>query len=338
MPSVFSLPEREIRSLLDRAEIGSGHARNLLEKDIWVVETLRLLFGSSFGGDLVFKGGTSLVKAWGALRRFSEDIDITYDIRAFAPDLVGNAGDEALPPTRSQENRWTKAIRRRLDSWVGESARPAVEEALPRSVWNARVRVEKDRLFVDYESLYGGHRFVRNWVMVDFGARATGEPHAVRPVVCDAAAFVPGVSFPEARPAAMLAERTFWEKATSMHVYCHREKGRGDRLSRHWHDAVLLDAAGVAESALADRELARAVARHKAIFFREKDTAGEWIDYLASVSGALRLVPTGAALESLADDHRRMVDSGILLGEEIPFEELMDRCADLEERANRAAR
>lgn len=116
------------------------------------------------------------------------------------------------------------------------------------------------------------------------------------------------------------------------------EKGRGDRLSRHWHDAVLLDAAGVAERAFADRALAQAVARHKAIFFREKDTAGQWVDYLASVSGALRLVPTGAALESLADDHRRMVDSGILLGAEMPFEDLMERCADLEERANRAAR
>lgn len=332
----LSLQER--RDAINAAsELGARRAK-LIEKDIWVVETLSLLFGSSFGGDLVFKGGTSLVKAWGALRRFSEDIDITYDIRAFAPDLVGSAGDEALPPTRSQENRWTKAIRRRLDSWVSESARPAVEAGLRQLVWNAAVRVEKDRLFVDYESLFDDHEFVQNWVMVDFGARATGEPHAVRPVVCDAAAFVPEVAFPEARPAAMLAERTFWEKATSMHVYCHREKGRGDRLSRHWHDAVLLDAAGVAESALADRDLARAVARHKAIFFREKDTAGEWVDYLASVSGALRLVPTGAALDSLADDHRRMVDSGILLGEEIPFEDLMERCADLEERANRAAR
>ena len=43
------------------------------------------------------------------LRRFSEDIDITYDIHGFAPDLVAGAGDEALPLTRSQERCWTKA-------------------------------------------------------------------------------------------------------------------------------------------------------------------------------------------------------------------------------------
>ena len=35
---------------------------------------------------------------------------MTYDIRAFAPDLVAGAKEEALPPTRSQEKRWTRAI------------------------------------------------------------------------------------------------------------------------------------------------------------------------------------------------------------------------------------
>ena len=43
--------------------------------------------------------------------RFSEDIDVTYDIRAFAPDLVTGTGAEALPPTRSQEQRWSRATR-----------------------------------------------------------------------------------------------------------------------------------------------------------------------------------------------------------------------------------
>ena len=99
----------------------------LLEKDIWVVEALRILVEAPFGRHLTFKGDTSLAKAWRAVRRFSEDIDITYDTRAFAPDLASGAGGEALPPTRSQEQRWTKAIRNRLASWVREQALPAVE-------------------------------------------------------------------------------------------------------------------------------------------------------------------------------------------------------------------
>ena len=98
-----------------------------------MVATLGVLFDAPFGYQLVFKGGTSLSKVWRAIRRFSEDIDITYDIRGFAPDLVAGAGDEALPLTRSQERRWTKAIRPRLAEWVRGRAGPFVQEGLARA-------------------------------------------------------------------------------------------------------------------------------------------------------------------------------------------------------------
>ena len=101
----------------------------LLEKDIWVVQILKILFDAPFGKDLVFKGGTSLSKAYNAVRRFSEDLDITYDIRAFAPDIVGDSED-ALPPNRSQEKRWTKTVRKRLEEWTREEARAVREEGL----------------------------------------------------------------------------------------------------------------------------------------------------------------------------------------------------------------
>ncbi len=53
----------------------------MLEKDICVVATLAVLFEAPFAGHLTFKGSTSLSKAWRAVRRFSEDVDITCDIR-----------------------------------------------------------------------------------------------------------------------------------------------------------------------------------------------------------------------------------------------------------------
>jgi hypothetical protein len=53
----------------------------LLEKDVWVVWTLDILFRAGFRDALVFKGGTSLSKAFGIIDRFSEDVDLTYDIR-----------------------------------------------------------------------------------------------------------------------------------------------------------------------------------------------------------------------------------------------------------------
>lgn len=132
----------------------------------------------------------------------------------------------------------------------------------------------------------------------------------------------------------MLVERTFWEKATAIHVFSRRARHRGNRLSRHWHDLVRLDDGGYVEKALADRELACAVARHKAIFFREKDVEGNWIDYMAAVTGHLQLIPDRPLYDILAEDYRQMQRSGMLLEDADSFEGVMNRCAGIEARAN----
>lgn len=46
-----------------------------VEKDYWVSQALRVL-GDEFPDDFVFKGGTSLSKAYGLIERFFEDIDL----------------------------------------------------------------------------------------------------------------------------------------------------------------------------------------------------------------------------------------------------------------------
>lgn len=325
--------ERKRDALGVAARLGGTRAY-LFEKDIWVVQTLSALFEAPFGQDLVFKGGTSLSKAYRAIRRFSEDVDVTYDIRRFVPELTADAGLEAIPPTRSQENRWTKVIRRRLVEWTSDVAVPELRGRLLRAGWPARLHAEAYRIRVRYEPLFSGYGFIRPEVLVEFGARSTGEPHEPRLTKCDAAGFLPNLSFPTARPSVMLPERTFWEKATAIHVFCRRARHRGTRLSRHWHDLVRLDEAGYAESAFADRELGQAVARHKSMFFREKDTSGNWIDYNAAVSGGLQLIPAPPLYEEIAADYDRMVRGGMLLDDSESFEDIMTRCADIEARAN----
>lgn len=70
------------------------------------------------------------------------------------------------------------------------------------------------------------------------------------------------------------------------------------------------------------------------MFFRERDTDGNWIDYEAAVNGSLQLVPKGNAYAALEEDYDRMVNDGILLDDEEGFGELMRRCAELENNAN----
>jgi hypothetical protein len=47
-----------------------------IEKDYWITHSLSLMSQSDDAGKLVFKGGTSLSKAYRLVNRFSEDIDI----------------------------------------------------------------------------------------------------------------------------------------------------------------------------------------------------------------------------------------------------------------------
>ncbi len=199
----------------------------------------------------------------------SEDVDLTYDIRALAPDLVGPSL-EPLPPNRSQEKR-TKEIRTRLPLWISDHVVPAFRNALAKQQVSAEISVDGEKAFIEYDPLAKGSGYTRPAVMLEFGARSTGEPSEQRPVSCDAAEHVTGVMFPTANPRVMRPERTFWEKATAVHVFCaHGEFRGGDRFARHWHDLSRLDQAGIANSALADHSLALAVARHKAIFFAER--------------------------------------------------------------------
>ena len=92
----LTLSADDRREALAVAADRSGRPLHLLEKDVWVVWTLATLFGSDLGEHLVFKGGTSLSKAYYVIQRFSEDVDLTYDIRSIAPDLVVKGSESAI--------------------------------------------------------------------------------------------------------------------------------------------------------------------------------------------------------------------------------------------------
>ena len=65
----------EFGPTLDAAAERLGISPTAVEKDYWVSEVLRVL-AAEFGGDFVFKGGTSLSKGYRIVERFSEDVDV----------------------------------------------------------------------------------------------------------------------------------------------------------------------------------------------------------------------------------------------------------------------
>ena len=339
----FSLTAEDQREALEVAAATRGLPAYLLEKDIWVVWALEAL-----GSDqhlleaLTFKGGTSLSKAHALIDRFSEDIDLTLDIRQLLPDV-------GMPPAPSKK----KAKQRRekvnalLPKWVADKPLPLLQKAAADAGLEISIIVnpKKSVLELHYAPILQaptvGDPYVSPKVVLEFGAHSTGEPHGPVEITCEAAKALEGIAFPSARPLVMDARRTFWEKATAMHVFCRRGqwgKGDGTRYSRHWFDVDRMATAGVGEKAIEDRALAKQVADHKEDFWRSRDSANQPIDYRAAISGSLQLVPTGEAYIALEADYAAMLNSGMLRGDPPKFNELLGRIAVLQEQCNALTR
>lgn len=333
--SFLQLSQEDQREVLQIVREKTQRPTLLLEKDVWVVWALNAIFDSSLAADLTFKGGTSLSKAYKLIDRFSEDIDLTYDIRKLIVDLTG--GEEFLPGSRSQAAKWTGAVRKRLPEWIASSVKPVIEAALAREQLEAHLEIggeENDKLLLHYPALKPSTGYVQTVVTLEFGGRATGEPHQPMSVACDMEGHIEGISFPTAKPMVMSVARTFWEKATAAHVYCAQGRIRSERYARHWHDLAAIARSQYFEEIIADKTVAMAVAEHKSFFFQEKGADGNVVNYKSAVTGNLRIVPEGAACDALRDDYAAMIGDSMMVSDPVEFDFLMSACADIQERAN----
>jgi hypothetical protein len=334
----IGLSRQDQAEALKVAAARTGRPAHLLEKDIWVVWVLSAIYGSDLAKTLTFKGGTSLSKAFGIIDRFSEDVDLTYDIRELVPDLLRDGNP--IPNSASQEKKITSAVRSRLPVWIDEAVKPVIQAALDSAGLTASLTIagkDNEKLMIDYPALKTGTGYAAASIQLEFGGRATGEPRVIHSISCDAAAAIDGVDFPTARPVTMAAERTFWEKATAMHVFCLQGRLRGERYSRHWYDLVAIAKSAHFNPAVNDRALANLVAGYKSMFFAEKDSQGTKIDYVAAVNGGMQLVPTGESRTALERDYAAMLDDGLLALHQPSFEQILEACLEIEARVNNAA-
>jgi hypothetical protein len=106
----------EFAPTLDAAAERLGISATAVEKDYWVSEVLRVL-ARDYADDFIFKGGTSLSKAYRIVERFSEDIDVlvvagdrgrgTTDklMKAMGAAAAAGVGGEALSVGGSETGR-----------------------------------------------------------------------------------------------------------------------------------------------------------------------------------------------------------------------------------------
>lgn len=105
MPDFFELSAGDQGDVLETAAQTLGRPAYVLEKDIYVVWVLGRIFSAPIGDHITFKGGTSLSKVYRLIDRFSEDLDLTYDVR----QMLQRAESE-IPESSSQARRWTEEV------------------------------------------------------------------------------------------------------------------------------------------------------------------------------------------------------------------------------------
>ncbi|MGE4369644.1 MAG: nucleotidyl transferase AbiEii/AbiGii toxin family protein [Burkholderiaceae bacterium] len=177
--------------------------------------------------------------------------------------------------------------------------------------------------------------YVRSSILIEFGGRNSTLPQSTLAITPDIADHVPNLALPTARVSVLSAARTFWEKATLIHVECHRPSLRpsAERLSRHWYDLARLADHEVGQQAMGDSALLRDVLRIKETFYRSG-----FSHYDQCATGGLRLIPDEPLLDALRQDYQAMLAAQMFYGDTLAFETIVERLGRLEAELNSIGR
>ncbi len=148
----------EFAPTFDAAAGQLGISPAAVEKDYWVSGALRAL-ANSYRRDFVFKGGTSLSKAYRIIERFSEDIDV----------LV-------IPGQRS------KGETHALMKTMGEAAGAALGRP-PRATSQSQTGVHKS-FWLSYPATRGPDPGVGSEILLEMGIRGGPQPSELLTVGC----------------------------------------------------------------------------------------------------------------------------------------------------------
>ena len=141
----YALKKKEKQTICNSLADRIGLPAAAIEKDWWMVQTLHLIFNMDVAEHLVFKGGSSLSKAWDIIERFSEDIDLALD-----REYLGYSGDI----TRTQVGK----LRDKSFEYISKSFYPELQHQFTKAGFvDVRIQIEEiktrdqDPLIIDFD-------------------------------------------------------------------------------------------------------------------------------------------------------------------------------------------
>jgi predicted nucleotidyltransferase component of viral defense system len=325
----LSLPESTKRNAFIQIAEETGMSAFAVEKDWWVSRTLEIIFQMDIAKHLVFKGGTSLSKAWNLINRFSEDIDLAIDMDFF------------MTPTKN----WSKGERTKLRKTAGEYSTGIffVEleaEFLKRGFENLHFTIvetsETDRdprvLEIQYPNLIEQQTdYMLPRIQIEVSCRSLREPFSIQKFgsLVDEVYFEREFAQSFFQVPTVNPERTFLEKIFLLHEEFKRpeEKMRVDRLSRHLYDVYHLIKAGIADRAINDKELYETIVSHRYLFSK---IGG--VDYNSHNPATLNPIPPNKVQKDWESDYAKMKEEMIYEKNPPSFEDLISNLTNLKDQ------
>ena len=317
----YNIEDEEKIAIFNAIATEKGMNPFAVEKDWWVSRTLEIIFRMDIARHLVFKGGTSLSKAWKLIQRFSEDIDLAIDREYF------------FKSDKDWKKKEITALRKEASLFsTGVFFDELKEEFLKKGfnglvfkVIEAKDSDQDPRIIeIYYPNLIAQpSEYVLPRVQIEIGCRSLREPFSVQTfgalvdeVFADKDFAEPFFQVPTVNP-----ERTFLEKLFLLHEEFHRpqEKMRVDRLSRHLYDVYQLSKAGVSDKAINDKELYETIVAHRYKFAR---IGG--VNYNNHNPKTLNPVPPPELMDDWKKDYAKMLEDMIYEEEKPTFADLIE--------------
>lgn len=331
--SYLALSHKDQRQILQALSMNTNIKRDalLLEKDIWICWALEFLFKMPNRLPMAFKGGTSLSKAFRVIDRFSEDVDITIDYKAF--DCEDPFADSV---SKTKVKNISQQIKAQVTDHISNVVIPYFQRIIAEQFKKNAPTIELDEdgetLHLHYQSvLQQKIPYIQDSVRLEFGGRNLVTPSNIYTITADVAEHMNGLSFPSAQAVVLSPEKTYWEKLTLIHTECNRPNFKGDanRISRHWYDIFMLSRHEIGKQAATNRALLTEVVKIKKIFYNSG-----FANYDDCLNGGLRLVPNSNYLSLLKADFNNMVESKMFYGEQPDFNYIIEQLVFLEKTVN----
>ncbi len=299
-----------------------------IEKDWWVVQTLSILFEMKIGKHLVFKGGTSLSKAWNIIERFSEDIDLAVDRTFFG--FEGDLG----------KNQRTK-LRKTANTYITDTLYSELNNAfIAIGLTNLNIELEEivstdqDPIIISiyYPNVTHTPGYIQPRIQVEISCRSLREPFEKREVLSLVDETYPESEFSQqaVQIPSVLPERTFLEKVFLLHEEFQRpkEKIRVDRLSRHLYDIYQISKKNYAAKAIENKNLYETIVKHRHSFTR---LGG--VDYNLHQPQTINFIPPKEMLSAWEADYKTMQEQ-MIHGDSPNFTDLMQSLTTLKNAIN----